>query len=660
MSEYIYEPLPPVNPSGNTPPYTRILLLFPPPDSHPHSPFRATLEVANIEETPPYEALSYTWGTQPPSAYIYLDNPDDQHPSPLPIKPNLASALHFLRPLPGSAPRRLWIDALCIDQSNVDERSRQVGYMRLVYQHCERVVAWIGTKGSEGVEMAFEAAKRLSVVGELVAEMQRVGAGDSGQAEGGADEGLVREMIANALASVPEGAMDKLAKLFEREYFCRSWVVQEIAVARVAMVKCEELEMGFSELASTVLFLFMVAKRDEIRMDRPLEVWYLISEFSRGSHVRMSNIPGSLGPLMDLLEMMRAYKATDSRDKIYSVLGICDEGLAPSVPNGPGLGWMVPGALKPDYTREIHEVYTDLARFLVSKSPVFLDVLSFVQHHTAPNLDPARDSGWYPSWVPKWFEVKVVSSFQGGGFKAGYMSEYFQSQVQRAISVPGSLLLDGFHVGTVYRVSEPMAFDPDRHSKTEAVRRAWAELLPNLQLTPRPTQQYINGEPLDVAFCKAVSAHPLGCLYGSIMADSMGFRFPNRQGQMNQATADRVSESAVTAFLAGINGDERSVSREADAARIWFWNAVGVYGHNRRVFLTREGHIGIGPTVMREGDEVVVLFGGRMPYVLRRGGERHHVFIGDCYIRDDEIMYGRTAQRVRGGSGSPNTASYEL
>ncbi|KXX82394.1 Heterokaryon incompatibility protein 6, OR allele [Madurella mycetomatis] len=631
---YTYQPLPPVARSGRTPPYTRILNLF--PSSNPEEPFRGTLEIINLEATPPYEALSYTWGTDEPQDHIWLNGD-----LPLPIKPNLEAALRFLRPPAGRPSRRLWIDALCIDQSNLEERSRQVQYMRLVYKHSARVIAWIGLK-TEGVEEAFEVAKRLSEVGRLLNDLSSASSSSGGRV----NNGLVLDATANALAGLSDSAMQQLEGLFEREYFHRTWVVQEIVVSSMAVVKCEELEMTFSDLASSMLFVFGQRRRPDIGTS--LDVWYLI--FARQSG-RLTAVPGSLGPLIDLLENMRAFKATDLRDKIYSVLGICDEGLQPiltlthitresdrwlggltraitAVQNfvnarNPDLSWGIPAALKPDYTRELPEVYTDLAKFMIRKSPMFLDVLSFVQHRSDP--DPTDD---FPSWVPKWFEPKSVNAFRGDNFMAGIcvppLSDLYQSRVQRAFSVPRALTLDGFHVGTVFSVSDVITFANDEHSKIEAVKRVWAELLPNLTLTPRPIQRYLTGEPLDIAFCKALSVHPLGALYGSRAADSaLGF-LRDIEGGLDSQTAVRVSEAAVSAFLGGLAGD-RAATEEAER--------------------DREGHLGIGPTAMRKGDEVVVLFRGKMPYVLRRGGERHHMFIGDCYVRDDEIMLGRVTER---------------
>ena len=68
-----------------------------------------------------------------------------------------------------------------------------------------------------------------------------------------------------------------------------------------------------------------------------------------------------------------------------------------------------------------------------------------------------------------------------------------------------------------------------------------------------------------------------------------------------------------------------------------FMGAVRMYSLNRRAFLTRGGRIGIGPSVMQPGDEITVLLRGKVPFVLRPR-ENHHVFMGSCYVRDDDVM----------------------
>lgn len=68
----------------------------------------------------------------------------------------------------------------------------------------------------------------------------------------------------------------------------------------------------------------------------------------------------------------------------------------------------------------------------------------------------------------------------------------------------------------------------------------------------------------------------------------------------------------------------------------------------RRLFLTAAGRIGIGPMVCKLGDVVSLIYGGRMPFILRPTGD-HYRLVGDSYIRDAELMWGRISEAVRKG-----------
>ncbi|KAF2489606.1 hypothetical protein BU16DRAFT_424386, partial [Lophium mytilinum] len=83
----------------------------------------------------PYEALSYVWG--PPSS-IYHIHLNEQS---VPITKNLHDVLHRLR---SADPRVLWIDQLCINQTDISERSSQVQLMGTIYTHASRVIMWLG------------------------------------------------------------------------------------------------------------------------------------------------------------------------------------------------------------------------------------------------------------------------------------------------------------------------------------------------------------------------------------------------------------------------------------------------------------------------------------------------------------------------------------
>lgn len=88
-------------------------------------------------ETLQFEALSYTWGESLYDKYIEV-----QDHVRIPITDNLARALRRLRHR--AEPKDLWIDAICINQSDLEERSQQVAYMGEIYNRAYRVIIWLG------------------------------------------------------------------------------------------------------------------------------------------------------------------------------------------------------------------------------------------------------------------------------------------------------------------------------------------------------------------------------------------------------------------------------------------------------------------------------------------------------------------------------------
>src|SRR5277367_5893834 len=155
-----------------------------------------------------YEALSYCWSTKSDSGEPHCLNIwDDPGYGTPEIRPNLAAALKCLRFEDKS--RYLWIDAICIDQSNNKEKSEQIPLMDRIYKEAERVCIWLGeATGGNQDEIA------LAHIRDII-KLQGF-------------EDLVDPKFTNQWAA--------LASLMKREWFSRRWVVQEIAYARAATV----------------------------------------------------------------------------------------------------------------------------------------------------------------------------------------------------------------------------------------------------------------------------------------------------------------------------------------------------------------------------------------------------------------------------------------
>lgn len=395
----------------------------------------------------------------------------------------------------------------------------------------------------------------------------------------------------------------------------------------------------------------------------------------------------SLEASLDVLELARGFQATDIRDKIFALMGICDEGLYPTLAltqvegasnsgrtmralrsaftsfndfmqrHGADPEWGTPRTLRPDYRKDAVTAYIDMTRFLLRKSPRLLNVLHHVQHNT----DPTISHDEYPSWVPKWFEPATCFPFRGA-FIAGqcdghfrYFAEIHDNLIRGEPLRPRVLSLDGFRVDVVARVSDVMNFGfADDQLAISTIQNAWSQLFPGLPMFAPNTSTYLHRptEPLEVAFCNAIAASPLGFMTASMIKRVQWGNWSTMLPA--NAMEERRGEGAITdecqreisAFLAHLaqtgGGEAPETVPEACTALI---GAVRMYSLNRRVFLTRGGRVGIGPSVMRPGDEVVVLLGGKVPFVLRLMTD-HHIFMGSCYVRDNDIMWGVETEKV--------------
>ena len=112
----------------------RLLRLLAYTEDHP---IECVLDVASLNDEPPkYVALSYEWGSSPATHSILVNKEN------FPIKENAYAALRHLRGARDDL--TLWVDAICINQSDSYEKSGQVRMMKDIFQRAEKVITWLG------------------------------------------------------------------------------------------------------------------------------------------------------------------------------------------------------------------------------------------------------------------------------------------------------------------------------------------------------------------------------------------------------------------------------------------------------------------------------------------------------------------------------------
>lgn len=155
-----------------------------------------------------YEALSWCWGTLPETDYIRIRG-KGRSTYAKSAKPDLVNALLALRD--HKRDRYLWIDAVCIDQENLDEKNEQVEMMAEIYGKAKRVLIWLG-------EPDQSSRVAINFIRDEVLKLQDFD-----------------DLCDNERNSPKWKA---LLDLMQRPWFSRRWVVQEIALAQKALIYC--------------------------------------------------------------------------------------------------------------------------------------------------------------------------------------------------------------------------------------------------------------------------------------------------------------------------------------------------------------------------------------------------------------------------------------
>ncbi|KAI0532103.1 heterokaryon incompatibility protein-domain-containing protein [Xylaria digitata] len=360
-----------------------------------------------------YEALSYVWA--PRNCPAHLTTRIQVDDKPFLIHTNLRAALLNLREAKIS--RTLWVDALCIDQSNVVERSEQVSFMGDIYRSASGIVVWLGeieaqpyksipVSGYKAVSAAFSAIEELATEAEDLRNKSSIG--QDGDESLAVVSGYIRDPLPSQLYTkfMSDDSLYGIILLGENDWWYRAWTCQEILLSRRALVKKGEFSMPWDRLVSGInhglaiglwspLFLGIMASP----IIEPCLLLFVLRNLRRRLIQRISTEPQQPHPsdsqqLLDNLVHCRFRDATDRRDKVYGVLGLnITAGPAVGSKNGNALG------ITPDYSSSTREVYCHVARRLIIHSRS-LDLLG--------SCTPCTDSE-LPTWVPDWGFNSVVA-----------------------------------------------------------------------------------------------------------------------------------------------------------------------------------------------------------------------------------------------------------
>lgn len=363
---YTYDTLP----SNEQDPYIRLLALI--PSRNQSSRLKGSLQHFRLNEVDGgYEAVSYEWGSPSPGNLtaggrrsiprtIVIDGKS------LRITDNLFQCLLQLR---SGGNLFLWIDAICINQTNGEERTSQVAIMGRIYSCALRTLSWLGRPVDFDDRISMDDSRAEAVLDFYRREAGRLRA-SSHECESSRPN-LQTECQKVAIAQLSEGFSGVeiciIEKFFGLSYFTRRWVVQEIALAREV-----QLIWGASRLAWDDFIL--VATRVDLS-DKEC-IGPLVHTYINGEKPcpRRSNV----------LWLMRTFERTECGDPIDRIAAL--QGLWRGPKN-------ISRLFPVDYNESVESNYIRFAKLLVHLR-LFGELLLCAVLGTG--------STTVPSWVPDW------------------------------------------------------------------------------------------------------------------------------------------------------------------------------------------------------------------------------------------------------------------
>lgn len=286
---------------------------------------------SDIKSCPKYTALSYAWGEPTKTRKITVGNQDDVE-----IGENLWWFL-YCRSLTIKKPRLFWIDAICIDQSNVNERNHQVGLMKQIYSMATNVYIWLGRESDNSrLAMDFLANEGARPLKRQVDDYRPIWDMEEGQA---------------------------IRDLCERPYWRRMWIIQEIIHANKLTVWCGSQRLDWIVLDKLYLTVKTLEEEnrlahhefvtDVLRSPAFVMVW-------QRAHWRHPETPTP--KLQTLIEIFQGWECTDVRDKVYALVSMADQETA----------------VLPNYSRSPRQIYHDVLRRGVACDEAFCKLLAQV------------------------------------------------------------------------------------------------------------------------------------------------------------------------------------------------------------------------------------------------------------------------------------------
>lgn len=375
---------------------------------------------------------------------------------------------------------------------------------------------------------------------------------------------------------IRSGRWNAVERVIARQYFRRMWIVQEVSLGTTVNVYCGPYSIDWHSLALAARCIGTT--RDGSNLEA-LAVIKLIQSLRRD--IRL----GRDRPLAQILSQVFSLLCSNPLDKIYGVLGLVQEPHSKDV--------------KPDYGLSVQNLFIKIAETCILRDQT-LAVLSDVRG--------SKQISNIPSWVPDWTSNPSIQQTIG---RRGRLSECRAVDLGASIYISDDSRLLSTHGCCIDTISSIGSIMPGEHNDDTYLE--W-------QSSVRSHSPF-SGETYPRAFWRTVTAHdPASMMYTE--EDLEGFYAASENLKVrNRIVSANLNEPWEPIAEMSVINSRSLVFEELMKVSI-----------GRRLFITSEGGIGLGPPDMRERDEICLLHGGFTSFILRGVGYKRHHLVGEAYI----------------------------
>lgn len=533
---------------------------------------------------------------------------------------SLYLALHAIRDVHHKV--TLWVDAICINQDDSREKRIQIRLMGEIFHRAESVIAWTGG-GTESSDRAMEALLQIRTLdlkpSTWPSTLPPVPASWAGK---------------KCPSSEDVGTWEDIALFFERPWFSRVWILQEVALAAEVIVRCGRWRLRWEDVFEALRicvqewpkFLEDNHPKPGRRARAAAYALGILRQTYCSPYVRMRY------DLLQLLELCSYTESTEARDKLFALLSLASDAGDPM--------------LDPDYESPLEEVMLRYAQVFVERG----SAIELLYRAGTSKSSLAK----CPSWIPDWTRdarPRTISTWRCRAPGARFSAAGDTSTHARVDpSDKRVLVVAGWRVDRIKSVGHSTRQDVDVMKYTATL---WATVNANMLSGPYPTGESVDEVRQRLPIGDAAGPH-LDPLTDSMSTYRELTDGPSSPTQPSGGNGDGPQAEHLWAWVLGDMTGLESIHQalaffqQPHGRRhgLWdYWRTVSAFStrlSTARFCITEKGYVGLVPHDAVVGDSVVLVNGAAVPFVVRGCGDVERPYlttlVGECYIHG--IMHG--------------------